>query len=108
MIEYIKMDDLEHGRIYRLKSRNLTVGIWDENSKGFIGIREKFGSRYLFTEYHRDHDPYVGTAAPVEDLGRLSEPVEVVEASRNDASHLPVWEENLKLFRILEAIEEGL
>lgn len=42
-------DDLEIGRVYRVKSRNLNFAVF--NGHGFIGIREKMGSRYLFTEY---------------------------------------------------------
>ena len=37
------------GRVYQIVSRNLVYVVGD--GRGFIGIREKFGSRYLFTEY---------------------------------------------------------
>lgn len=39
--------------VYRIRSRNLVVGVFDGDS-GFIGIREKFGSRFLFKEYVGD------------------------------------------------------
>jgi hypothetical protein len=46
--------------IYRIRSRNLDVGVWNETD-GFIGIREKFGSTYLFTEYLWEQGPPHGT-----------------------------------------------
>lgn len=59
--ERIPMEDCIHGRVYRIHSRNLTVGCWNEDKNGFIGIRTKFGERYLFTEYHVDTGPPYGT-----------------------------------------------
>ena len=38
----------------------------------YYGIREKFGSRYIFMEYHWDA-PSFATARPLEDLGPLPE-----------------------------------
>jgi hypothetical protein len=35
--------------VYRIHSRNLRIGVFD--GKAFTGIREKFGSRYLDTEW---------------------------------------------------------
>lgn len=56
------MSELENGRVYRIRSRNLMVGVWRAETKGFIGIRRKFGSEYLFEEYHHDNGPPFGTA----------------------------------------------
>lgn len=61
---------LVHGRLYRLRSRNLETGVWNAPAKGFIGVREKFGSRYLFTEYHYDTGAPFGTATPTEDMAK--------------------------------------
>lgn len=49
-------DPLETGGIYRIQSRNLVVGAFLHQAPNdpwpwFIGIREKFGYRYLFSEY---------------------------------------------------------
>jgi len=52
--------------LYKIFSRNLTLGVFCEKSKGFIGIREKFGYRYLDQEYHWDQGPPHGTASPKE------------------------------------------
>src|SRR5579862_4499253 len=40
---------LQQGAVYRIRSRNLTIGAYVGDGL-FIGIREKFGSRYLDTE----------------------------------------------------------
>lgn len=56
------------GRVYQIQSRNLTFGVYDGN-EGFIGLRQKFGHRYLFTEYHWDQGPPHGTVSGQKDLG---------------------------------------
>jgi len=67
------------GHAYRLHSRNLTVGVFD-GTTGFIGIREKFGSRYLFREYHWDTGGSFGTAQPFEDLGTVPAGIPIAES----------------------------
>lgn len=62
---FIPVGKLKHRAVYALRSRNLLVGVWDENSKGFIGVREKMRDTYLFTEYHYDLG---GTANATEEL----------------------------------------
>jgi hypothetical protein len=59
--------------VYRLRSRNLTFGVYSKRSDGFTGIREKFGDRSLFTEYFRQ------TAWPVEYLGQLPDEITLSE-----------------------------
>lgn len=58
-------NDLEVGGIYRLKARNMICGVW--NGLTFIGIREKFGQRFL----DESEVPY-STAFPLEKLGMVS------------------------------------
>lgn len=60
--------DLVHRRVYRIRSRNLVIGVWDATSRGFIGIREKFDDRFPFTEYDYGRDPR-GAVRAVDDLG---------------------------------------
>lgn len=55
------------GHLYRLCSRNLSMGVFI--GRGFIGIRQKFGARFLDTEYHDEIGAPHGTAHPVVDLG---------------------------------------
>jgi hypothetical protein len=54
--------------VYRIRSRNLQYGVYDSGRPaggGFIGIRTKFGERFLATEYDQH------TAAAAEYLGML-------------------------------------
>jgi hypothetical protein len=71
LVEYFKLDQCVTGHLYRIFSRNLRLGIFDGQG-GFIGIRTKFGERYLFTEYHWDA-PAFPTVKPLEDLGQVPE-----------------------------------
>lgn len=50
-MELLEPKDLVKGRVYKIESRNLNFGVYD-GALGFTGIREKFGDRYLFTEFH--------------------------------------------------------
>jgi hypothetical protein len=65
---HIPFDELKHKGVYRIHSRNLDVGIFNEATRGFLGIREKFGSEYLFEEYHWDTGAPFGTVHALEFL----------------------------------------
>lgn len=66
-------------RLYKIGCRNLVLGVFDGKT-GFIGIREKFGDEYLFTEFHWDTGPPHGTVHSVEDSGiDLPSEIEAVE-----------------------------
>jgi hypothetical protein len=65
--DLVPMKDCIKGRIYRLRCRNLRVGVYDGN-EGFIGIRTKFGDRFLFTEYHWEQGAPFGTVAGAIDM----------------------------------------
>lgn len=71
MSEFIPLEELIPHRIYRLKSRNLVVGVWKPESQGFLGVREKFNERYLFLEYHYDLSETHGTAQALELLPEI-------------------------------------
>jgi hypothetical protein len=62
----IPLTECKDRAVYRLRSRSLDFGVFVAATKGFIGIREKFGNKYLFTEYHYDTGPPIGTAKPLE------------------------------------------
>lgn len=66
--KYIPIDSCKHGHTYRINSRNLSFGVYDKDKKGFVGIRYKFGERYLFTEYHWDTGAPFGTVCPQKEL----------------------------------------
>lgn len=78
-IKVIPLEECQHRHIYRLQSRNLTLGVFNLDTKGFIGIREKFGERFLFTEFHWDTGAPYGTANPYEDMGELPAGIELRE-----------------------------
>lgn len=71
---YIPLDQCVERTIYELASRNLRVGVFVAAERGFIGIREKFGSQYLFTEYHWDTGAPCGTAHPLRAVSTLDDP----------------------------------
>jgi hypothetical protein len=64
----IPLSACRNGWVYRLHSRNLTFGVFVQANSGFIGIREKFRHKYLFTEYHWDTGAPFGTVRPKEEL----------------------------------------
>ena len=77
--EHIPLAECKHGGLYRIFSRNLSLGVFNKPSQGFIGIREKFGHHYLFTEYHWDTGPPFGTVHPKELLEMVPDEIEPVE-----------------------------
>jgi hypothetical protein len=75
----VPIDKCISRRLYKLGCRNLTYGVYDGN-EGFIGIRQKFKHRFLFTEYHWDQGPPWGTVHTVVDTGiDLPEDIELRE-----------------------------
>ncbi len=76
-------------RMYRLKSRNLSQGVWCPKVKAFYGIRTKWGDRYVDREYHWDTGSPHGTATPLEDLG-IDLPPEL-ELNRDYNEPLDTW-----------------
>lgn len=75
MSNYIPLNECIDRGIYRIHSRNLSVGVFRESTKGFIGIRYKFGDEYLFEEYHYDNGPPYGTVDPKEQIGVLPDEI---------------------------------
>jgi len=70
----IKLGELQRGTVYRLQSRNLACGVWN-GKDGFIGIRTKFGGRFLDMEIHWDLSETIGTAQALEALGTIPESI---------------------------------
>ena len=75
----IPLNECKNGYIYKLNSRNLSKGVFCEKSQGFTGIREKFGDRYLDTEYHWDTGAPHGTAHALEEIGKLPDDIPIKE-----------------------------
>ncbi len=57
----IPFSECKHRGLYLLASRNLRCGVFDKEYGYFIGIREKFGRRYLDIEIHFEN---LGSAVP--------------------------------------------
>jgi hypothetical protein len=68
---YIKIEDLKGGYLYKIKARNAEYGIWIPEKKSFAISRIKFGSNFIFEEYHWDCEAFA-TARPVEEIERSS------------------------------------
>lgn len=64
--DYIKVEDLRDGGLYRISARNAKHGIWVEKDGGFYISRHKFGHNYLFVEIHWDLSDSFGTVKPLE------------------------------------------
>lgn len=71
------------GHLYRIDSRNLSLGVYDGKG-GFIGIRTKFNSRYLFTELYWEASESYGTVRPQEDLGPIPADIPAEESVVHD------------------------
>ena len=68
MADHIPLADLEVGKAYLLKARNIRVGVWD--GAYFHGIRTKFGDQFMDEELHYqlDDGTYNGTAHAIREL----------------------------------------
>lgn len=98
----IPLAECKKRHVYRIHSRNLKFGVYDGDG-GFIGIREKFGSRYSFTEYHRDTGAPHGTVHPQEDLGPIPEGIELLESVSTGDHSFTTYR---LLFEYLETLED--
>lgn len=71
-MEYISIENCKHGYLYKIHSRNLSYGVCSKYEKGitgFLGIRTKFGDKFLFEEFHYDNGPdEAGTVKPLKCL----------------------------------------
>jgi hypothetical protein len=63
----LRREQLVRGRVYEINARNFYMGVW--TGTAFLGIREKFGSRFLDSEFHWDNGPPHGTVHDVKDTG---------------------------------------
>ena len=89
METYIPLSECKDSCLYRIDARNFSLGVFSEASNGFVGIRVKFGRRYLFTEYHWDTGESFGTVKPIEVVEEL--PHDIVCEERDDNTALFAW-----------------
>lgn len=64
----IHLDACKHGWTYKIHSRNLIAGVFNKETNGFVGLREKFGKVFLFTEFHYDTGAPYGTVSPEKEI----------------------------------------
>lgn len=86
----IPLSECKNRGVYKIDSRNLSYGVFDEKHKGFIGIRYKFGDRYLFTEFHWDTGAPFGTVMPEKFIEMLPEEIELKEGDRIREEGAPI------------------
>lgn len=89
-MDYIAMQDCKGGVLYRIDSRNLYTGVYDEVTQGFTGIRTKFGDRYLFEEYHWDKGMPFGTVKPIEPICECPIELQLLLHSRSGKEKKPL------------------
>jgi len=66
-MEYLKMDQLKAGYLYKIMARHANYGIWLPQRQGFITSRIKSGSNFLFEECHWDCEAFA-TVKPLEEI----------------------------------------
>src|SRR5690348_6012960 len=91
---YIPIPECKARWVYKIDGRNLKFGVFDLTHCCFIGIRTKFGSRFLDNENHWDC-PEFATVMPLEALEEIPEDISIDVGSSNE-----------KLFQYLEEIEK--
>ena len=99
-MKYIPLSDCKHGWLYKIRSRNLILGVLREDRKGFVGIRENFDQMFLFVEYHWDTGPPFGTVKPLECL----EPCPIQKLEEHIETEGKKLERNEVLFEWLKQI----
>ena len=95
---HLPLAECEDGAVYRMEARNFGVGVFVKVTGSFIGIRTKFGKRFLDTEYHWDLGPPYGTARPHDKIGRVPAGIVLDEFTTRE----PELVCNDKLFAFLE------
>lgn len=68
--DYLKVDELKPGHVYKVYARNFDLGVWD-GKRHIIGVRHKFRDTFLFGEVHWDLCSSFGTCKPYEDTGHV-------------------------------------
>lgn len=103
----LRMGSLKDGQVYRIRSRNLVIGVWRAATQGFIGIREKFGSVYLFEEYHWETGAPFGTAHAVYPIAGITVPAADMEEGSKALFDLLLVHEKPIMERIQRENEAG-
>jgi len=80
MSEHIPLSACIERHLYVVHARNFRMAVYQGNSL-FLGVRTKFGDRFLFQEDHWDTGEPHGTVKPMRDLGEIAKHIEVSDES---------------------------
>lgn len=108
--EWIDPAELFDRGVYRIRSRNLPYGVYRAATRGFIGIREKMGSVYLFEEYEWDASTTYGTARALDYMGQLPDEIEMRETNPTECETCGqpcVYDDDLKEKWMAEGLNPG-
>ena len=90
--DYLKMEELKDGYLYKIIARNASYGIWRSDNQAFIISRIKFGDNFVFEEHHYDC-PNWATAQPLEEIEESPFKVENLEDEKEILEYLNRFEE---------------
>ena len=79
----LAVENCKHGYVYRISSRNLGYGVFNQNTNGFTGIREKFSQKFLFEELHWDTGGCFGTAKPLQEIEKVPDDIPIHQEERH-------------------------
>jgi hypothetical protein len=96
---HLPVEVLKDRGVYRVVCRNFGLGVYNAKTHEFLGVRKKFGSRFVFGEYHwdtgMDGTGAYGTALPVRlldvELPAGIPAVEMLEGSVERTSGRACW-----------------
>lgn len=66
----IKIEDLKDRWLYQVRARSFQIAVWDAKEQHFVGIRTKFGNRYLDSENHWDAKEFA-SCCPMQEICEL-------------------------------------
>lgn len=61
----ISIENCIHGCLYEVDARNFSFGVFNKDERGFIGIRHKFGTKFLDLELYWHANETYGTVIPI-------------------------------------------
>jgi hypothetical protein len=73
----IPAEECKNGYLYKVHARNFGLGVYSEKDKGFIGIRYKFGDRFLDMEYHHGTGAPYGTVSPDSEICKIPDGIDI-------------------------------
>jgi hypothetical protein len=98
---FIPIYECQDRGVYRIIGRSIyDIGVFDQKNGEFIGVREKFGDLFLFSEEHWDMGAPHGTVKPKEKMGDLPNEISITDRNRTalfDFLHKAITEYNMRM-----------